>query len=50
VEAAMGDRGLLQLLEQADGLSIGVLIVLSAMSLASWFVILTRLWDQRLIA
>ena len=46
----MGDRGLLQLLEQADGLSIGVLIVLSAMSLASWFVILTRLWDQRLIA
>ena len=42
--------GLMQLLEQADGLSIAVLIVLSAMSLASWFVVLTRLWDQRLIA
>lgn len=42
--------GLMNLLEQADGLSIAVLIVLSAMSLASWFVVLTRLWDQRLIA
>lgn len=41
--------GLAKFLEQADGLSIGVLIVLSAMSLASWFVILTRLWDQNLI-
>ena len=45
-----GPTGLLKLLEQADGLSIAVLIVLSMMSLASWFVILTRLWDQRLIA
>ena len=44
------DIGLLKLIEQADNLSIGVLIVLSAMSLASWFVMLTRLWDQRLIA
>ena len=45
-----GPSGLLKLLEQADGLSIAVLIVLSLMSLASWFVILTRLWDQRLVA
>ena len=30
----MADTGLLKLLEQADGLSIAVLIVLSAMSLA----------------
>ena len=45
-----GPDGLLQLIAQADGLSIGVLIVLSLMSLASWFVILTRFWDQRLIA
>ena len=45
-----GPTGLLKLLEQADGLSIAVLIVLSMMSLASWFVILTRFWDQRLIA
>lgn len=42
--------GLMKLIEQADALSISVLIVLSAMSLASWFVVLTRLWDQRLIA
>jgi biopolymer transport protein ExbB len=46
----MGDSGLLKLLAQADGLSVAVLIVLSLMSLASWFVLLTRLWDQRLIA
>jgi biopolymer transport protein ExbB len=42
--------GLVTLIEQADGLSIAVLIVLTAMSLASWFVVLTRLWEQRLIA
>jgi biopolymer transport protein ExbB len=42
--------GLMKLIEQADALSISVLVVLSAMSLASWFVVLTRLWDQRLIA
>jgi len=30
--------------------SIAVLVVLSIMSLATWFVVLTRLWDQRLIA
>lgn len=48
--AAGTETGLLKLIEQADSLSIAVLIVLSAMSLASWFVMLTRLWDQRLIA
>jgi biopolymer transport protein ExbB len=48
--AATGPTGVLKLIEQADGLSIAVLIVLSVMSLASWFVILTRFWDQRLIA
>ena len=48
--AETGPSGLLKLVEQADGLSIAVLLVLSLMSLASWFVILTRLWDQRLIA
>ena len=46
----MADMGLAKLLEEADSLSIAVLIVLSAMSLASWFVMLTKLWDQRLIA
>ena len=45
-----GPDGLLKLIEQADNLSIAVLIVLVVMSLASWFVILTRLWDQRMIA
>ena len=34
--AATGPSGLLELLEQADSLSIAVLIVLSVMSLASW--------------
>jgi biopolymer transport protein ExbB len=46
----MADMGLLKLIEEADNLSIAVLIVLSAMSLASWFVMLTKLWDQRLVA
>src|ERR1700752_4267186 len=36
--AATGPTGVLKLIEQADGLSIAVLIVLSVMSLASWFV------------
>jgi biopolymer transport protein ExbB len=48
--AAQSSLGLVKLIEQADALAIGVLIVLSAMSLASWFVMLTRFWDQRLIA
>jgi biopolymer transport protein ExbB len=33
-------------MQQADGISIGVLIVLGTMSLASWYVLLTKLWDQ----
>jgi biopolymer transport protein ExbB len=41
--------GIVKFIEQADGLSIGVLIILAAMSLACWYVILIRLWDQRLI-
>jgi biopolymer transport protein ExbB len=48
--AADGSLGLIKLIEQADALSISVLIVLTLMSLASWFVILTRLWEQRLVA
>lgn len=36
-------------LEQADQLSHAILIVLVVMSLACWFVILTKLWDQRSI-
>jgi biopolymer transport protein ExbB len=47
---AHGSLGLIKLLEQADALSIGVLIVLTLMSLASWFVILTRLWEQYRVA
>ncbi len=38
--------GLDTFLQQADSVSIGVLIVLGAMSLASWYVILTKFWDQ----
>lgn len=45
----MNELGLMKMLEQADGLILGVFLVLSTMSLASWFVILTRFWDQRLI-
>jgi biopolymer transport protein ExbB len=49
-DAEPGSPGLIAMVEQADALAIGVLIVLTMMSLASWFVILTRLWEQRLIA
>lgn len=38
--------GFLKFIEQADGLSVGVLIILVVMSLASWYIILTRFWDQ----
>ena len=48
--AEQGSLGVVKMIEQADALAIGVLIVLTLMSLASWFVILTRFWDQRLIA
>ena len=49
-DAAPGSLGMLKLLEQADALAIGVLAVLTLMSLASWFVILTRLWEQRMVS
>ena len=41
--------GFMRFLEQDDGLAIGVLIVLAVMSLASWYVILNKFWDQRRI-
>ncbi|MFC4309286.1 MotA/TolQ/ExbB proton channel family protein [Steroidobacter flavus] len=36
-------------LHEAGGLSYAILIVLVAMSLACWFITLTRIWDQRKI-
>ena len=36
-------------LNEAGGLSYAILIVLVAMSLACWFITLTRIWDQRKI-
>lgn len=41
--------GLLDFLEQADGLAYAILIIMVVMSLACWFIIITRLWDQRKI-
>lgn len=38
--------GIAKFIEQADSLTIAVLVVLVAMSLASWYVILNKLWDQ----
>lgn len=37
---------LTKFLAEADSVSIGILIILGAMSLASWYVILTKFWDQ----
>ena len=34
-------------LDQADGLAYAILIVMVVMSLACWYIILTKLWDQR---
>lgn len=42
--------GFWKFIEQADQLTIAILIILVLMSLASWYVILTKLWDQRRIA
>lgn len=39
--------GLLDFLKQADGLAYTILIVMVVMSLACWFIILTKFWDQR---
>lgn len=38
-----------QFLNEAGGLSYAILIVLVVMSLACWFITLTRIWDQRKI-
>ncbi|HEY5807805.1 MAG TPA: MotA/TolQ/ExbB proton channel family protein [Povalibacter sp.] len=40
---------ILQFLNEAGGLSWAILIVLVVMSLACWFITLTRIWDQRKI-
>jgi biopolymer transport protein ExbB len=39
--------GLEAFVKQLDAVGTGVLIILIIMSLASWYVILTKLWDQR---
>jgi biopolymer transport protein ExbB len=41
--------GVLAFLKQADELSMAILVILVLMSLACWFVILTKFWDQRRI-
>lgn len=48
-QAVSNPFGVVEFIETADGLTIGILIILVTMSLASWFVILTKLWDQNLI-
>lgn len=39
--------GLEAFIKQADAVAMGTLIILLVMSLASWYIILTKLWDQR---
>ena len=41
--------GVMQFIKQADELTMSILVILVLMSLACWFVILTKLWDQRRI-
>ena len=41
--------GVVQFIKQADELSMSILVILVLMSLACWFVILTKFWDQRRI-
>ncbi|MET0535858.1 MAG: MotA/TolQ/ExbB proton channel family protein [Steroidobacter sp.] len=41
--------GVIAFIEQADTLSMTILVILVLMSLACWFVILTKFWDQRRI-
>ena len=41
--------GVLSFIKQADELTMTILVILVLMSLACWFVILTKLWDQRRI-
>jgi biopolymer transport protein ExbB len=38
--------GLEAFIKQADPVAMGVLVILIVMSLSSWYVILTKLWDQ----
>src|SRR3989337_1613775 len=50
-DAQPGDNpfGVVHFIKQADELSMTILVILVVMSLACWFVILTKLWDQRRI-
>lgn len=41
--------GVVAFIKQADELTMAILVILVLMSLACWFVILTKLWDQRRI-
>lgn len=41
--------GIIRFIEQADGLALVILVILALMSLACWYIILIKLWDQRLI-
>jgi biopolymer transport protein ExbB len=41
--------GIITSIKQADGLALAILVILALMSLACWYVILIKLWDQRLI-
>jgi biopolymer transport protein ExbB len=41
--------GVLAFINQADELTMAILVILVLMSLACWFVILTKYWDQRRI-
>ena len=41
--------GVLAFLKQADELTMAILVILVLMSLACWFVIITKFWDQRRI-
>ena len=49
VQSVDNPFGITKFIEQADGLTIAVLVVLVVMSLASWYVILNKLWDQNRI-
>jgi len=47
VQATSNPYGLGALVENGNMLSHGVLLILAVMSFFSWYIILTRLWDQR---
>jgi biopolymer transport protein ExbB len=48
-QAAHNQFDIFGFLSEAGGLAYAILIVLVAMSLACWFITLTRIWDQRKI-